>query len=149
MQENNILYRHTHDAYSLMLISLILGFLTLPPALILILYHLRAARGSYLRSHLLYLLGNLVQLPVCLALIMLAWRWTMAQNFVHGQGNIFPPLIIYPTLVILPVAWWIWRFVQGYRLLKMQQGIKQPFTPGRISAAAQDQMQNAAQARGG
>lgn len=132
MQQSDTLYRRTHDAYSLMLISLVLSLFTLPLALGIILYALPKTRGSYLRSHLLYLLGNLVQLVVVLTLVILAWRWTAAQAFVTVQGNIFPPLFIYPSLVILPLAWWIWRFVQGYRLLSAKQGIAQPFYPGKI-----------------
>ena len=138
MHTDSPLYRNTHDAYSLMLISLVLSPLTLPVALILILYRLPQSRGSYLRSHLLYQLGNLAQLPLVLWAVIAAWRWMAAQAFFTVQGNIFPPLFIYPALVILPLSWWIWRFVQGYRLLKRQRGIRHPFSPGvaRESAPA-------------
>lgn len=132
MQDSNLLYRRTHDAYSLMLISLVLSLLTLPLALGIILYALPKTRGSYLRSHLLYLLGNLGQLCVVLTLVILAWRWMAAQAFLTVQGNIFPPLFIYPSLVLLPIAWWVWRFVQGYRLLSAKTGIARPFTLGKI-----------------
>lgn len=134
MPNDTPLYRHVHDAYSLMLISLVLSPLTLPPALILIFYRLPHSRDSYLRSHLLYILGNIVQLPFVLFAVVMAWRWMAAQAFFTAQGNIFPPLFVYPALVILPVAWWIWRFVRGYRLLKNGRGIARPLSPFKVKA---------------
>ncbi|MDO5090177.1 MAG: hypothetical protein Q4D61_01395 [Cardiobacteriaceae bacterium] len=131
------LARSAHDVYSLLLISLVLSPLTLPVALVISLYRLAQSRGNYLASHFHYALGNLVQYPMMLTLVILCWRWTAAQQFFRVQGNIFPPLIIYPTLVVLPLAWWIWRFVQGYRLLKAGQGIANPYSPGKIYPASQ------------
>ena len=67
-----------------------------------------------------------------LAGVVVVWRWLAAQQFFTVQGNIFPPLFGYPALVLLPVCWWVWRFVQGYRLLKAQQGIANPFSPMKV-----------------
>lgn len=134
--KNDPIYRSANDVYSLLLISLILSPLTLPLALGIILYRLPQSRGSFLRSHFLYALGNILQYPVVVLAVVLAWRWVAAQAFFTAQGNIFPPLLLYPALVILPVAWWIWRFVQGYRLLKAGKGIAEPFFWGKVREAA-------------
>lgn len=135
--ENHPIYRSAHDVYSLLLISLVLSPLTLPLALAVILYRLPQSRGTFLHSHFRYALGNILLYPLVLAGVVVVWRWLAAQQFFTVQGNIFPPLFGYPALVLLPVCWWVWRFVQGYRLLKAQQGIANPFSPMKVRAAPQ------------
>ena len=118
------------DAYTLCLISLVLSPLALLPALIIILRHLPGSTQP-VRSHYHYLLASLLQYLLVLAVVILCWRYTAAQQYFSQQHNIFPPLIIYPSLIIAPIAWWIWRLLQGYRLLKNAHGIANPYSPGK------------------
>ena len=134
MEDTDTLRKAAFDVYSLCLISLVLSPLAFVPALVIIARYLRRSRGTRVRSHLSYALASMGLYVLVLGAVIMGWRWTAAQQFFTVQHNIFPPLFLYPALVVAPIAWWIWRLQRGYRLLQNDQAIANPWTLGKVYA---------------